>query len=340
MGLIRLLLLADTHLGFDMPFRPRVERRRRGPDFFARFREALAPARAGAVDLVVHGGDLLYRSRVPPALVQMAMEPLFEVADGGVPVFLVPGNHERSRIPYPLLTVHPNVHIFDRPRTYRCEFGGATVSLAGFPFARRVGARFAALVEATGFTEVSADIRLLSMHQAVEGARVGVHDFTFRPGSEVIAGRQIPGEFAAVLSGHIHRRQALTRDLLGTPLGAPVIYPGSTERTSFVERDEAKGYALVDVDRGAGPPGRLVGASFAPLSTRPMRLFDLDGRRKPGRDLERELVDLFQAMATDAVVCVRIAGPLEPGADRVISAANVRRMAPPTMNVTVRLRGP
>jgi hypothetical protein len=33
MGLIRVLLMADTHLGFDLPLRPRIKRRRRGPDF-------------------------------------------------------------------------------------------------------------------------------------------------------------------------------------------------------------------------------------------------------------------------------------------------------------------
>jgi len=37
MGIVRVLFLADTHLGFDMSFRPRVERRRRGPEFFANF---------------------------------------------------------------------------------------------------------------------------------------------------------------------------------------------------------------------------------------------------------------------------------------------------------------
>jgi len=44
---IRVLLLADTHLGFDLPSRPRVDRRRRGPDFFANTRRALGPALAG-----------------------------------------------------------------------------------------------------------------------------------------------------------------------------------------------------------------------------------------------------------------------------------------------------
>jgi DNA repair exonuclease SbcCD nuclease subunit len=43
MDLIRILLIADTHLGFDLPFRPRIKRRRRGLDFFANFERALMP---------------------------------------------------------------------------------------------------------------------------------------------------------------------------------------------------------------------------------------------------------------------------------------------------------
>ena len=38
------LFVSDTHLGFDLPRRPRVERRRRGPDFFENFERALEPA--------------------------------------------------------------------------------------------------------------------------------------------------------------------------------------------------------------------------------------------------------------------------------------------------------
>jgi DNA repair protein SbcD/Mre11 len=55
---IRILFLADSHLGFDLPSAPRVQRRRRGADFLANYAAALEPARAGAVDLVVHGGDV------------------------------------------------------------------------------------------------------------------------------------------------------------------------------------------------------------------------------------------------------------------------------------------
>jgi DNA repair exonuclease SbcCD nuclease subunit len=56
--------------------------------------------------VVVHGGDLLYRSRVPAWLAEAALAPLKRLAESGVPVLLVPGNHERSRMPFPLLALH------------------------------------------------------------------------------------------------------------------------------------------------------------------------------------------------------------------------------------------
>lgn len=69
---MRVLFLSDTHLGFDLPTRPRLARRRRGGDFFHNFERALEPARMGEVNAVVRGGDLFYRSRVPAWLAEAA----------------------------------------------------------------------------------------------------------------------------------------------------------------------------------------------------------------------------------------------------------------------------
>jgi len=340
-----ILLLADTHLGFDDPLRPRVERRRRGPDFFRAFEQSLAPAlgprregetrHAPGVDAVVHGGDLLYRSRVPPSLVHRALEPLLRVAERGTPVFLVPGNHERSRIPYPLLAEHPNLHVFHRPRRFDLETRGVKLTVAGFPFTRKVrGAAFEDLLERTGGRRSNADVRLLCMHQAVEGARVGVNDFTFRAGDDVVRGRDIPGGFAAVLAGHIHRAQVLTTDLAGRRLAAPVLYPGSIERTSFAERSEDKGYLRLRVRPGPGG-GRLAGWRFEPLPARPMQVVDLDVDRLNAPELRIRLGRALQECHPEGVVRVDLTGRLAEGAERVLSAASVRSLAPPTMNVTV-----
>jgi len=156
------------------------------------------------VDLVVHGGDLLYRSRVPDALVEMALTPLLRVAKQGVPVYMVPGNHERSRIPLHLMTAHPLIHVFDRPRTYLQHSQAGTLALSGFPFCRTVRSRFSELLHQTGYTDVQSDAHALCLHQAVEGAQVGVQNYTFREGADVVRRRDIPDDFAAVLSRHIH----------------------------------------------------------------------------------------------------------------------------------------
>ncbi|NJD18442.1 MAG: metallophosphoesterase, partial [Gemmatimonadetes bacterium] len=104
---VRILFLADTHLGFDLPVAPRVRRRRRGHDFLANYLRALTPALRGEVDAVVHGGDVFHSPRVPKTLAIQAYDPLRAGAEGGIPVFAVPGNHERARLPHPRFALHP-----------------------------------------------------------------------------------------------------------------------------------------------------------------------------------------------------------------------------------------
>ena len=331
----RLLFLADTHLGFDLPFRPRVDRRRRGPDFFANFERALLPALRGEVDLVLHGGDLFYRSKVPPVLIEMALAPLLKVAERGVPVYIVPGNHERSRLPLHLLTTHENMHIFDRPRTYLCQLPAGTLALSGFPFFRQVGVRFPYLVCSSGYQDVRADARFLCIHQAVEGAKVGVSNYTFRSGADVIQGQGIPAGFSAVLSGHIHRAQRLSHDLQGRSLPAPVFYPGSTERTSFAEREEDKGYLLLTIQLSGQDRGVLAEASFNPLPTRPMVSLTLDPEA-PDVSVLLDLVSRrLRPLDPDAVVRVQMRGPHSRWACDTLSAAVLRELAPRTMNITL-----
>jgi DNA repair exonuclease SbcCD nuclease subunit len=334
---VRVLFLSDTHLGFDHPARPRVERRRRGPEFFAACRRALEPARRGEVDAVVHGGDLLFRSRVPAWLVAEAVAPLREVADAGVPVVIVAGNHERSRIPYPLLAAHPDIHLVDAPRTVRLRVRGVDLAVAGFPFARHVDrVAFATTLEATGWRRAAADVRLLAIHQAIEGATVGPHGFVFRPGPEVVAGADLPRGLAAVLCGHVHRAQVLRRDLAGRPLPAPVVLAGSTCRTSFAERDETKGYVVLDLapdERHGG--GRLVAARFRPLPARPMIVLEPAVGGLAARDLAATLARLLCGLDPDAIVCLRPRGRPRASALGVLEAAALRRLAPPTMTVSL-----
>jgi DNA repair exonuclease SbcCD nuclease subunit len=332
---MRVLFVSDTHLGFDLPARPRVDRRRRGPDFFSCFERALEPALRGEADVVVHGGDLLYRSRVPAWLVQRALAPLVRVADAGVPVLLVPGNHERSAIPYPLLAAHEHLHVFRGPSTVAIERGGLRVAFAGIPYARSVRQAFPALLAATGYRGVEADARVLCIHQCVEGAICGPPPgFTFRDGDDVVRASDLPGDVAVVLCGHVHRHQVLRRDLRGRPLPAPVVYAGSVERTSFAERDETKGFVMAAVGAGDGG-GRLLACEFRPLPARPMRVHEV-ADTSPASGLEREIAAAVAAAPADVVLQVRVPEALAGAA--ALRAARLRALGPPTANLSVSVR--
>lgn len=344
---IRILFLADSHLGFDMPRRPRVERRRRGPDFFRNFDLALRPARERKVDLVIHGGDLFFRSRVGSGLVMQVRERIRAVAESGIPILVVPGNHERSALPLPILWRIPGLSVFDRPRTFTQSVRGVTVNVSGFPCQRRRAREFFhALVDATGWAcgpsrhsrrhpirDRGAGIRILAMHQTVEGARVGPHSFIFRSGPDVIRGRDVPEGFAAVLSGHIHRHQVLRKDLSGHALASPVIYPGSTERTSFAERSEAKGYLILDLGATADGRGRLVGCRFVELPTSPMVHLELDVAGRSAAEVEAVLSRDLARLPPNSIVRVNVRGRAGADVRALLGAPALRRFAPGTMSI-------
>ena len=310
---MRVLFVSDTHLGFDMPSRPRVVRRRRGEDFFQNFERALELACTGEVDVVVHGGDLLYRSRVPAWLAEAALAPLKRVASSGVPVLLVPGNHERARLPYPLLALHERLHVFDRPRSFVLEARGVRVAFIGFPYTCEIRQRFPEILAAASCDTSEADVRVLCLHHCIEGATCGPGNFTFCSGADVIRAADLPRNVAVVLCGHIHRHQVLR--IAGRP---PVVYAGSVERTSFAEAPEVKGYVVLQFTRSG-----LGGFGFRPLPTRPMitRTLSFDGVN--GSDVYARVAAAIESTPEDAVVQLRVTGSIPA----MLTAAMLRTVA-------------
>jgi exonuclease SbcD len=310
---VRVLFVSDTHIGFDLPSRPRVVRRRRGDDFRQNFDRALEPARTGDIDVVVHGGDLLYRSRVPAWLAETALAPLRRVAESGVPVLLVPGNHERGCIPFPLLAFHERLHIFDRPRTVVLEARGVRVAFMGFPYTHDIRRRFPEILADLSRDGLSADLRVLCLHHCIDGATCGPGNFTFRFGPDVIRSTELPCNVAVTLSGHIHRHQVLQ------PVGVPpIIYAGSIERTSFAEAPETKGFVVLELDQSG-----LRSYEFRPLPARTMVTRTLSFGDVDEMTVHRRLADAIESTPDDAVVQLRVTGQIPS----TLTAATLRALA-------------
>jgi DNA repair exonuclease SbcCD nuclease subunit len=244
---MRILHLGDTHLGTVRRAWNPPEHWTRADDHMAAMRHALAPAMREEVDLVVHAGDVFNRSSPPRAAV-MAGLALLQAAARRVPVVVLAGNHDRLGLRRNLGPGGGQLHVIDLPT--RLRIGALTLALVPH---RRDAAEWAAAAKRV----VAGGVDLLVTHQAFAGARVP--GLTFRVGhpAETLDARHLPPRVPAVLNGHIHPRQVVPcRDV-------PVVYPGSTERTSFSESHDVKGVALWDL--GRAPKWR-----FHDLPTRPM----------------------------------------------------------------------
>jgi exonuclease SbcD len=264
----------------------------------------------------------------------MAFEPLKRVAETGVPVYLVPGNHERSAIPHGHLAQHPGIHLFDRPRTFTLHTKQGSLALAGFPFVRTaIRQRFSDLVEQTGWRQKAAAVYILCVHQSVVGATVGPAGYTFRYAHDVIRTGDIPEGFAAVLAGHIHRFQVLTKDLRGIKLKSPVFYPGSIERISFAEKDEPKGYLIMEFETSKTSAATLKNWAFHRLPTRPMVQLDLNAADMSAAQIQSWIQSSLYEVSPDSIVKLKVHGKVSPEAMAVFRAPALRSLAPDTMNI-------
>ncbi|NND34291.1 MAG: DNA repair exonuclease, partial [Saprospiraceae bacterium] len=297
-----ILFFADSHLGFDFPVRPRSKTKRRGGDFFTNFEYILQTALEQQVDLVIHGGDLFDRSKVHPSIVNKAYDRLFDFVDSGIPLALIPGNHDRSTLPTSLFLQHPNLYIFYEPRVYNLNLKNQFFQIAGFPFIRNIGQEIISVVDDLEKRLSKGSTSLLCMHQAIQGATVGPANYTFHPGPQVISKKDLKSSFNLYLSGHIHRHQII--HVHHEDRSTPFIYPGSIERTSFAERDEEKGFVYLEFNSKETP--RI---TFEQLPSRPMQQIKIEDKITS----KSQLVSLLrsQVKAVDQRAILQISSPTE-----------------------------
>jgi DNA repair exonuclease SbcCD nuclease subunit len=333
MGQVRILLLADTHLGIDLPLDPRIKRRRRGIDFFKNYELALQTAFAKKVDLVIHGGDLFYRSKIPDLLISMAFEPLIKIADSGISVLLVAGNHERSVIRNSMFEKHNNIFIFNSLQSFSFDIKSNHIQITGFPCIRKnIRSQFPNLLQSIEYIYKNQNhIHLLCMHQAVEGAQVGVQNYTFKENHDTIRACDIPAGFTAIHSGHIHRAQVLETDLKGEKLQTNVYYPGSIERTSFAEKNEQKGFLILTCI-ASNNGGEVIEQKFIQLPTRPMVECEIRVRNSSRTNIISEILKQSIQWDKNCIVKIKLNIVTEFNVN-IPTLKEIRRVLPESMNI-------
>ena len=162
------------------------------------------------------------------------------------------------------------------------------------------------------------------------------HQSNCQPAASLIKDFSLPFDFAAVLAGHIHRNQILTKDLMGRSISTPVFYPGSIERTSFAEKDEKKGYIIIDVVSNSQNTLSVHSEKFVELPARPMVKVNISTQGMDDKKLHAYINKSLKSISPQSVVKLNIQGFIPEGCLPVLRASSLRALAPKEMNISVR----
>lgn len=274
-SIFRILFISDTHLGHDYPLKPRVKRERRGEDFFNNFKTAADYAFNNNFDFIFHGGDFFFRSRIPQKIIQMGNDLINVItSEYNIPLYIVPGNHERSKLPRLISSFNRNLYIFDIPKTYTVVKNELKISLTGFPYLKdNVRDNFSSILNKAGFFDVESDFKIIGTHHAVQGAKVGPQNFTFLNREDTIQIKDIPKETDMLLCGHIHRHQILNKRTGNKTI--PIIFAGSAEKTSFAEIGEEKGFYILEIEK-KNDSEIWKKIEFVQLTSRKMKILNIE----------------------------------------------------------------
>ena len=240
---VQILLTADNHL--DPPafsFGPkRFERRR---DHLRCFEEAIEFAKRNRPDFVLLGGDVFDTIRPGNQIRARVMEDLKAVHDLGVEILAVSGDHDTPKLAEEgssPLAVYGNsgyVHFFSNPSVFSIRkflVEGLKVEIGGLSRNPLMTAQNDPLK--TVAVAFDGDVNILLTHYPVEGFVGYARD------DPVIQLSSVPQNCQLVGVGHFHAYQ--TKELQHTT----IVYPGSTERASFQEESEEKGFAWLELSK-------------------------------------------------------------------------------------------
>ena len=247
-----------------IPHQRLMERRR---DFYNAFLQAKEFILREKPDIVLFPGDFFYRvrPRIPP--IARVVGDLREIRRAGVRIYAITGHHDQPRgivsgaSPLAILHNAGCLHFFkpyDRLSMHHFEVDGVDVCVAGISYnpALEPGQDPLEGINA----RLDGQVNILMLHHNIEGFTPPPHS-TQEP---VVRLTSIPEDVHLVAAGHLHRYQHKT-------VGQTTIcYCGSTERITFAEEGEPKGFVYAEVDREG-----VQQLEHIKTETRPMKTVDV-----------------------------------------------------------------
>jgi len=257
---VQLLVTADNHLDPSaLSFGPRRSERR--GDHLRCFEEVMEYALSNRPDFLLLGGDVFDSLRPSNYVRARVMEWFRKLSVAGVVILAVSGHHDTPKslddAVSPLMEYGSSGHIhyfqnLEKPEHITYSVDNLDVTVYGISCNP-----IQDTVLSLDYTPSSSRLKILLMHQAIEGF-APIHD---QPHVKLST---IPSDISLVAAGHLHRHQVKKHG------GTTIVYPGSTERASFAEEDEVKGFVWAEI-MGDGE----VMVEHVPTSARPFKTVEL-----------------------------------------------------------------
>lgn len=283
------------------------------------------------IDCFLFCGDAYHTADPTPTQQKIFARCLQPIADAGIPIVLVIGNHDHpvSHGKASSLDIFPfldgDIHLFTRPSLDTIATPGGPLQVLALPWPIRslimtkdehrgktpdevrafIEQKYVEYVQTATATiraeqnDFRPDVpTVLAGHLTVQGATLAGSERTSLIAREpkFTVGQLAVPPVHYVALGHIHQSQ--NRNPEGD---IPVMYAGSIERVSFKERGERKGFVLVDIDPARTP---AADTSYVETPARSFVAIDVDAR-----DAEAPTEHILDAIAArdlnDAVVRVR-----------------------------------
>ncbi len=293
---MRLAHLSDTHLG-HMRYNkvvPETGVNQREQDVYDAFERAMDGILAEEPDIVLHTGDLFDSPRPANRAVYHAARQIRRLVERDIPLLLISGNHSTPRLRatgslFSLLSeFFPGVQAVHSSRYEKTLLKG--VAFHAVPHCFSQAELEAQLAEVAPDPEARWNVALL--HVGIQGFR----EFRMSEANEQILGdAQLPAGMDYTALGHYHKHVKVKEGAW---------YAGSTERLSFSEVNETKGFCMVDLDKPDLRP------RFHEIAVRPMLdLEPVDAAGMESLDLLARIEERVKAEEMEgAMVRLRVRG--------------------------------
>lgn len=249
---MRIVHVSDTHIGYSAYIRvdERTGLNQREVDVFDAFSQFVDRVIDMKPDAVLHSGDLFDSVRPTNRAISFTLDQLRRLAEAGIPTVVIAGNHSTPRLQetgsvFRILEHIKDIHLIYKGAYERVEIGDLVVHAVPHSDGDNLSKNLQSITPSQ-----DARFNLGMLHAGV----IGLGVFRMNEFNEaLVQSSYLRKDLDYIALGHYH----------GCCEVAPnAWYAGSTERFSFAEAQQEKGFLLVDLEKGT--------RDFVSLRTREM----------------------------------------------------------------------